>query len=118
MEKCSHETTKHVDRIKPDALALLKAYDWPGNVRELENAIERAVVLSRSRTLVAGDFSYLQSDRAALPAAKTLKAIQKEHILRTLDEQDWQITRSAEILGINRVTLHKIIKRDNLKKHK
>ncbi|WDP90991.1 MAG: sigma-54-dependent Fis family transcriptional regulator [Desulfobacter sp.] len=118
MEKYSHETTKHVDRIRPDAITLLKSYDWPGNVRELENAIERAVVLSKSRTLAAGDFSYLQPARAPFPAAQTLKAVQKEHILRILDEQDWQITRSAEILGINRVTLHKIIKRDNLKKHR
>lgn len=73
-------------------------------------------MLSKSRTLAAGDFSYLQCGRAALPAARTLQAVQHEHILRILEEQDWQITRSAEILGINRVTLHKIIKRDNLKK--
>ncbi|MCK5836862.1 MAG: sigma-54-dependent Fis family transcriptional regulator, partial [Desulfobacula sp.] len=81
-----------------------------------ENAIERAVVLSKSRTLDAGDFSFLQPAREAAPTGQTLKALQKEYILRILDEQDWQITRSAEILGINRVTLHKIIKRDNLKK--
>lgn len=115
MEKYSHETTKTVDKIKPDAITLLTSYDWPGNVRELENAIERAVVLSKSRTLNAGDFSFLQPARGAAPSGQTLKAVQKEYILRILDEQGWQITRSAEILGINRVTLHKIIKRDNLK---
>ena len=118
MEKYSHETTKNVDKIKPDAITLLKSYDWPGNVRELENAIERAVVLSKSRTLNAGDFSFLQPARGAAPTGQTLKAVQKEYILRILDEQGWQITRSAEILGINRVTLHKIIKRDNLKKRR
>ena len=116
MEKYSHETTKIVDRIRPDAVTLLTSYDWPGNVRELENAIERAVVLSRSRTLTAEDFSFLQPARAAAPGSKTLKAVQKDHILRVLDEQDWQITRSAQILGINRATLYKIIKRDQLKK--
>lgn len=116
MEKYSHETTKIVDRITSDAITLLTSYDWPGNVRELENAIERAVVLSRSRTLDAGDFSFLQPARAAAPKAQTLKAVQAEHVLRVLEEQDWQITRSAEILGINRTTLHKIIKRDQLKK--
>ena len=116
MEKYSHETTKNVDRITPDAITLLTSYDWPGNVRELENAIERAVVLSKSRTLDAEDFSFLQPARAAAPRGQTLKAVQDEYILRILDEQDWQITRSAEILGINRATLHKIIKRDNLKK--
>jgi len=116
MEKYSHETTKIVDRIRPDAVTLLTSYDWPGNVRELENAIERAVVLSRSRTLTAEDFSFLQPVRGAAPGSKTLKAVQKDHILRVLDEQDWQITRSAQILGINRATLYKIIKRDQLKK--
>jgi two-component system response regulator HydG len=116
MEKYSHETTKTVDRITQDAVRLLTSYDWPGNVRELENAVERAVVLSKSRTLTAGDFSFLQPARTAGPRAQTLKAVQKEHILRVLDEQDWHITRSAEILGINRATLHKIIKRDQLKK--
>jgi len=47
---------------------------------------------------------------------RTLKAVQESHILKVLDEQNWQITRSAEILGINRVSLHKIIERCNLKK--
>lgn len=116
MEKYSHETTKTVDRITPAAIRLLTTYDWPGNVRELENAIERAVVLSKSRTLDAEDFSFLQPARASALKDQALKAVQKEHILRVLDEQDWQITRSAEILGINRATLHKIIKRDQLKK--
>jgi two-component system response regulator HydG len=116
MEKYSHETTKIVDRVTPAAIRLLTAYDWPGNVRELENAIERAVVLSKSRTLDAGDFSFLRPVRADALKGQTLKAVQEQHILRVLDEQDWQITRSAEILGIHRATLHKIIKRNQLKK--
>ena len=116
MEKYSHETTKNVDRIKPDAITLLASYDWPGNVRELENAIERAVVLSKSRTLTAEDFAFLQPAQTAALREQTLKEVQKHHILRILDEHDWQITRSAEILGINRVTLHKIIKREHLQK--
>ena len=116
MEKYSHETTKHVDRIKSDALALLTAYDWPGNVRELKNAVERAVVLSKSRTLTIEDFSFIRTPHATPSTLRTLKAVQESHILKVLEEQNWQITRSAEILGINRVSLHKFIKRSNLKK--
>ena len=56
LQKYSNETTKKVDHVTSDATELLKAYDWPGNVRELENAIERAVVLSKSRTLGSEDF--------------------------------------------------------------
>lgn len=116
MKKYSHETTKHVDRIKQDAISLLSSYDWPGNVRELQNAVERAVVLSKSRTLSSENFSFIQQTQTALSTPMTLKEVQEAHILKVLDEQDWQITRSAEILGINRVSLHKIIKRSNLKK--
>ena len=116
MEKYSHETAKHVDKIKPDAISLLNSYDWPGNVRELENAVERAVVLSKSRTLSVGDFSFLAPAHSALSMPQTLKEVQASHILKVLNEQGWQITRAAEILGINRVSLHKIIKRDKLKK--
>ncbi len=116
MEKYSHETTKHVDRIKSDALSLLTSYDWPGNVRELKNAVERAVVLSKSRTLTVEDFSFLRPAHAVSSTPRTLKAVQEAHILKVLEEQNWQITQSAEILGINRVSLHKIIKRSDLKK--
>ena len=116
MTKYSHETTKHVDRIKSDAISLLTSYDWPGNVRELKNVVERAVVLSKSRTLGVEDFSFLRPAHAAHSAPRTLKAVQEAHIQKVLEEQNWQITRSAEILGINRVSLHKFIKRSNLKK--
>jgi DNA-binding NtrC family response regulator len=116
MEKYSHETTKHVDRIKSDALSLLTSYDWPGNIRELKNAVERAVVLSKSRTLTIEDFSFLRPGHAAHTTPRTLKEVQEAHILKVLEEQNWQITQSAEILGINRVSLHKIIKRGDLKK--
>jgi len=63
LEKYSQETTKRVDHVSVQAIKLLKQYDWPGNVRELENAIERAVVLSKSRTLEIKDFSFLQPPR-------------------------------------------------------
>jgi DNA-binding NtrC family response regulator len=116
MEKYSHETTKHVDRIKSDALSLLTSYDWPGNVRELKNAVERAVVLSKSRTLKVDDFSFLGATHTTPSIPRTIKAVQEAHILKVLEEQNWQITQSAEILGINRVSLHKIIKRSDLKK--
>ncbi len=115
LKKYSHETARQVDRVKPDAIKLLKSYDWPGNVRELENAIERAVVLSKSRTLGISDFSFLQPSRLPVSKPLTLKEMQKTHILQILKDKDWNITHAAKVLGINRVTLHKMIKRDNLK---
>ena len=116
LEKYNHETTKQVDHVTRDAMSLLKSYDWPGNVRELENAIERAVVLSKSRTLGVEDFSFLQPSR--FPASKPLplREMEKAHIRQILEENDWNISRAAKVLEINRVTLHKMIKRYDLKR--
>lgn len=116
LEKYSHETTKYVDHVNRDAMELLKHYDWPGNVRELENAIERAVVLSKSRTLGVEDFSFLRSSTVPISSPLSLRKMEKNHIHQILEECNWNVTRSAKILEINRVTLHKMIKRYNLKR--
>jgi DNA-binding NtrC family response regulator len=116
LEKYSHETTKQVDRVTRDAMALLESYDWPGNVRELENAIERAVVLSKSRTLGLEDFSFLQPSPAPASTPLPLRKMEKEHIRQILEKNDWNVSRAAKVLEINRVTLHKMIKRYSLKR--
>ena len=114
--KYSRETTKRVDHITPQALDLLKSYNWPGNVRELENAIERAVVLSRKRSLDIHDFAFLRPAGSGAVGGLTLKDREKNYVHKVLLENDWNVTRSAEILGINRVTLHKMIKRYGLER--
>jgi len=116
LKKYGHETTKHVDRVTRDAMELLKRYDWPGNVRELENAVERAVVLSQSRTLGIKDFAFLRSSPAPLSKPLSLKEVEKQHIQQILEEYDWNVTQASKALKINRVTLHKKIKRFNLER--
>ena len=111
LKKFCHETTKRVDRILPGALRILEDYDWPGNVRELENAIERAVVLSRSRALGEADFTFLRPPPSATPAGPSLREMERYHIRNILAQHGWNITRAAKALEINRVTLHKKIKR-------
>jgi two-component system response regulator HydG len=115
LKKFCHETTKRVDRISPQAIRLLEAYDWPGNVRELENAIERAVVLAKSRILDAPDFEFLRPAPAASPPGPSLREMEKYHICTILDQHGWNVTQAAKALEINRVTLHKKIKRYRLK---
>jgi len=117
LEKYSHETIKRVDHITRDTIKCLVAYEWPGNVRELENAIERAVVLSKSRTLDLQDFAFLQRAPAMFPGPLSLHDMEKHYILQILDECDWNVTRAAELLDINRATLHKKIKRFELQKN-
>jgi DNA-binding NtrC family response regulator len=116
LSKYSHETTKQVDRVAPEAIEFLKSYGWPGNVRELENAIERAVVLSKSRTLGVEDFSFIRPSPVQFRKGRSLKEMEKDYIQGILEEQGWNITESAKILGVNRVSLHKIINRYQLKR--
>jgi two-component system response regulator HydG len=112
LRKYGQETTKKVERVTPRAVERLMQYVWPGNVRELQNAIERAVVLSRGNTLDVGDFAFLTPSALNLPQETgTLKEREKAYVYQVLCDNDWNITRSAAILGINRVTLHKKIKR-------
>ena len=116
LQKYSSETTKKVDRTTAEAIRLLEAYDWPGNVRELENAIERAVVLSKSRTLGSEDFSFLRASASKLSKPRSLREMQREYVQEILTECSWNVTKASKILNINRVTLHKMIKRYELKR--
>jgi DNA-binding NtrC family response regulator len=117
LEKYSHETTKRVDHITRDATKRLIAYEWPGNVRELENAIERAVVLSKSRTLDIQDFSFFETSPSMPSKPMSLREMETNYIQRILDECGWNVTKAAKILDINRVTLHKKIKRFEMQKN-
>ncbi len=114
LTKYSQETNKWVDRISSDTMHLLQQYDWPGNVRELENAVERAVVLSRSRTLKQDDFSFLRTAPSMRVDKPSLKENEKAYIRKILEECEGNITRAAKVLEINRVTLHKKMKRFQL----
>lgn len=114
--KYSRETKKQVDQLTPEAMDFLMRYDWPGNVRELENAIERAVVLSKSRTMEVADFSFLRPPTVESKKGRSLREVEKNYIYEILEEQKWNITESAKILGINRVSLHKMINRLQLKR--
>jgi two-component system response regulator HydG len=116
IDKYSQETSKHVDRISREAMALLKQYDWPGNVRELENAVERAVVLSRSRTLKAVDFAFLQTSPVTADHPPTLQEMEKSYIEQVLTRSDWNVTQASAVLGIHRATLYKKIKHLGLTK--
>ena len=116
LAKYSHETTKRVDHISRDTIERLIAYEWPGNVRELENAIERAVVLSKSRTLDIQDFSFLERTPSMFSKPMSLRNMEKHYIQGILEECGWNITKAAKMLDINRVTLHKKIKRFEMQK--
>jgi DNA-binding NtrC family response regulator len=118
LEKYCQETTKKIDTIDQKTLRALGEYHWPGNVRELENAIERAVVLSKSRTLTLADFAIFKSSfpPSSLYRTLSLREMEKRHAGNVLGDNDWNITRSSDILGVSRATLHRMIKRHHMEK--
>lgn len=104
---------KKVNAITPDAMTALQQYDWPGNVRELENAVERAMVVAHEPELRLQDFS-IRGTAPALPVEcerKSLEDMEKIHILRVLEDCGNNQTRAADILHIDRVTLHNKLKK-------
>jgi DNA-binding NtrC family response regulator len=100
---------KPVVGIAPGAMALLIQCDWPGNVRELENAVERAMVVARDSELREEDFSL----RAPAPAStgRTLEGAERAPILAILGECKGNQTLAAQVLDIDRVTLHNKLKK-------
>jgi DNA-binding NtrC family response regulator len=114
VERISHELGKPVEDIAQDAMRLLMDHSWPGNVRELENAIERAIVSCRGRTLTADDFSFLRNNGAAkiqIPDNLTLAEMEKLMIEATLRRTGGNVKEAAASLGIDRSTLYEKLKR-------
>ena len=110
VRKFSKEMNKKITRVAPSAMYQLQQYPWPGNVRELENAVERAMVVAREPELREEDF-ILKPKVTNGSEARTLEDIEKAHILRVLEECGGNQTRAAEVLDIDRVTLHNKLKK-------
>jgi len=116
LNRFSQETNKPIDRISREAMDDMMLYEWPGNVRELENAIERAVVVGKSRNIMSEDLPIFHPEQMELPNGNSLKEIEKDHIIHILNNNEWNISKSAEILGIDRSTLYSKIKRYQIRK--
>ena len=117
LRKYSESMAKPFEGFSNDAIEKIKSYHWPGNVRELENAVERAIVVGTPPTIKATDmpFSLKESSNHAAPAG-SLEAMEQCHIEKVLAEQNWNISRSAETLKIDRATLYNKIQKYGLKK--
>ena len=108
LNKFASENRKEITGFSPDAIEFLLDYDWPGNVRELENAVERAVILAQDSIITAADLPQ-ESMSLTSPATprKSLKEVEKGHILNVLRETGENYSAAARILGISRMTLYK-----------
>ena len=123
VDKYARQFGKEMSHISPEAMHLIHAYSFPGNVRELENIIERAVVLADGPVILPEHLPQRlrgPKARASRPqgAGKfvTLAELEREHILKVLEHTEHNKTQAARILGIDRVSLWRKIKRYGLEK--
>lgn len=107
-------TSMSRDTINIDSSALkrLESYDFPGNVRELENMIERAIVVGNGKEIRPGDLPLGKESIGS--TFESLEDLEKKYILEVLNNNDWNISRSARILKVDRVTLYNKIKKHRL----
>ena len=98
-------------RISVETLKILTEYPWPGNLRELKSVIYKATIFTESDIITPDDLpSHLAVNKAVRRRGlRTLKDIEKEHIVNVLEETGGNQSRASEILGINRKTLYKKI---------
>ena len=122
LEKFNAETGRKLRGFSPAAVELLRKYRWPGNVRELKNVIERAVVLARNDVIECEDLTLTQigtagdtGDVAASSAQgfhpSSLADMERQHIMATLISTGWNKSQAAALLGIERSTLDRKIRR-------
>jgi Nif-specific regulatory protein len=122
LKKFTRETGRKIKGFTPDAIDKLQGYAWPGNVRELRNVVERAVALHDKPFLDAHDLWLTSLEPGGsgvhVPVYKphSLEDMEKRHIRETLKYTDWNKSRAAEILGIERSTLDRKIKAYDLRR--
>jgi len=106
-------------KITADGLAMIVAYEWPGNIRELRNVIERLVIMTPSNTITAKNIIIGGPARSDYFAFQTLReardSFEKDFIIKKLEENSWNISKTADILDIERSNLHRKIKAYDIK---
>jgi two-component system, NtrC family, response regulator AtoC len=120
VQKFSQESNPNIHEISKEAMATLLSHSWPGNVRELENVIERAVTLGRGPAIQPADLPPHLAGGAdplerALAKEATLEDLERDYISVILRRTKGHQIRAASILGIDRRTLYRKIRRYNLK---
>jgi Nif-specific regulatory protein len=126
LQKHARKVKRGVTGISPEAAACLRRYDWPGNVRELENAIERAVVLGATESIVREDLPEAVAEAGAGGSAGSgdfhdlVRQAKRRVVLEAIERAGGSITDAARLLGLHPNNLHRLIRtldlRSELKK--
>ncbi len=119
MEECS---------ISAEAMNILINHDWPGNVRELENNIHRAMLLSERGSITPSRLAFLDNENTGhVPEtieelkkikkklrSRSVEKVEKAFITKALERNNWNITRAANDVGMQRTNFHALIKKYNI----
>ncbi len=106
-------------KLTPDSFNRLREHNWPGNIRELKNLIERLVIMTPSSVINVHALLFKESREGSdYFTYKTLKeardAFERDFIIKKLEENSWNVSKTAEILGMERSNLHRKIKTYNI----
>ena len=121
VQKCAVRCKVRAKPVSHDAMSCLVNYDWPGNVRELENAIERALVLGSSETVLPEDLPDSLLEHVPAPditEAKyhaSVKELKRQLILDAVEQTGGNYVEAAGILGVHPNYLHRLIRNLDLK---
>jgi two-component system nitrogen regulation response regulator NtrX len=116
MVEFAREYGRRAKRLDPGAAAGLRSYRWPGNVRELRNVIERLMIMVPGETIGLADLAFLESGGVAatdqpgtpaLPLHEARERFERDYILRALAAQNGNISRTADVLGVERSNLYR-----------
>src|SRR5438094_1813816 len=121
MSEFAREYGRRVKNFEPGAVSVLQQYPWPGNVRELRNVIERLMIMVPGDAILPADLGFLDPDAAShaeagaaggerLTVHEARDRFERDLILRTLAEQQGNMSRTAEVLGVERSNLYRKMK--------
>lgn len=121
LRRIQHDYKRGTMTLMADALEMMIRHSWPGNIRELENTLRRAIALSGRDQIHYEDIIFISARTQERVASQTriktqsLKENQRQQILRSLEQNNWNYSITANRLGIGRTTLWRKIKKYNLK---
>ena len=118
IERLAVEMKKRIDGISAEAMTAMMEHDWPGNVREIRNILERGAVVSSGPVIQLADLGLpTRSEAAPRPGTlASLEEVERRHVSAVLAHTGGNVSQSARILGIDRVTLYNKMKKWGLRR--
>jgi DNA-binding NtrC family response regulator len=114
IRKAAEELEKPAVMLSSEALRAVQEHDWPGNVRELENCLTRALVAATGEVVRPEHLGFGDRKAEGTTELETLEAVERQHVARVLESTGGHKSRTAEILGISRPRLDRLIRRFDL----